>query len=126
MTDAMPAPSRLTMSCTLHDVHDPQSASASTTTSHFVSISRRRSAVGGELRDRRSGDTGRQTFVAPVGAAHELVAGNREQLHQLLAQALLAPARLTEACRVLGRHNEHRVEADRELRMRDRAESKGE
>ena len=28
--------SRFTMSCTLHDVHEPQSASASITTSHFV------------------------------------------------------------------------------------------
>ena len=33
------AASRSAMSCTLHDVHEPQSASASITTSHFVAIS---------------------------------------------------------------------------------------
>ncbi len=35
------------MSCTLHDVHDPQSARASITTSHFVAISWRRSIGAG-------------------------------------------------------------------------------
>ena len=39
MTPGTPPLSRLTMSCTLHDVHEPQSASASITTSHFVPIS---------------------------------------------------------------------------------------
>ena len=51
-TDGMPRPSRSTMSCTLHDVHDPQSARASITTSHCCrdlvpEIDRRR------LRERR-------------------------------------------------------------------------
>ena len=35
------------MSCTLHDVHEPQSASASITTSHVVEISCRRSIGAG-------------------------------------------------------------------------------
>ena len=35
------------MSCTLHDVHEPQSARASITTSHFVAISWRRSSGAG-------------------------------------------------------------------------------
>jgi hypothetical protein len=34
-----PAASRFTVSCTLHDVHEPQSARASITMSHFVAIS---------------------------------------------------------------------------------------
>ena len=42
-TVGIPRASRLTVSCTLHDVHDPQSASASITMSHFSAISRRRS-----------------------------------------------------------------------------------
>ena len=46
-TIGMPAASMFTVSCTLHDVHEPQSASASITTSHFVVISWRRSTGAG-------------------------------------------------------------------------------
>ena len=44
---ARPGAPRSAMSCTLHDVHDPQSASASITRSHFVEISWRRSTGAG-------------------------------------------------------------------------------
>ena len=46
-TDGTPLRSRSTMSCTLHDVQLPQSASASITTSHWTEISWRRSTGAG-------------------------------------------------------------------------------
>ena len=46
-TPTTPRRSRSAMSCTLHDVHDPQSASASMTTSQRVAISCRRSTGAG-------------------------------------------------------------------------------
>jgi len=46
-TAGRPRPSRSAMSCTLHDVHEPQSASASITTSHWVEISWRTSIGAG-------------------------------------------------------------------------------
>ena len=45
--EGTPLASRSTMSCTLHDVHDPQSASASITTSQCWAISWRRSTGAG-------------------------------------------------------------------------------
>ena len=46
-TPGTPRISRSLMSCTLHDVQLPQSASASMTTSHWVAISWRRSTGAG-------------------------------------------------------------------------------
>ena len=46
-TAGTPRDSRSWTSCTLHDTQDPQSASASMTTSHFVVISWRRSIGAG-------------------------------------------------------------------------------
>ena len=46
-TPGRPRPSRSVMSCTLHDVQLPQSASASITTSHCVAIWWRRSMGAG-------------------------------------------------------------------------------
>ena len=46
-TPGSPRRSRSSMSCTLHVVHEPQSASASITASHWLAISWRRSTGAG-------------------------------------------------------------------------------
>ena len=78
-----------------------------------------------ELRQRRARDRLGQALGDAARAAHELAAGDLEQLGEARDQVGFAPARLAEDPRVLGADREQAVECEHELRVVQRAQVDG-